>query len=70
LEQLPIGCSFLAADKNVWWFYPIGLFLGFAIYQIMVALTFNKAEKNLDPKTLRKAADLAAKSRPDYLNFH
>ena len=25
--------KFLEADKSVWWFYPIGLFLGFAIYQ-------------------------------------
>src|SRR5437764_834795 len=28
--------EFMAADKAVWWFYPKGLFLGFAIYQIIV----------------------------------
>ncbi|HET9791696.1 MAG TPA: hypothetical protein VFR08_10370, partial [Candidatus Angelobacter sp.] len=27
--------KFLEADKSVWWFYPIGLFLGFAIYQVI-----------------------------------
>lgn len=27
--------KFLEADKSVWWFYPIGLLLGFAIYQII-----------------------------------
>jgi hypothetical protein len=25
--------KFLEADRSVWWFYPIGLFLGFAFYQ-------------------------------------
>ncbi len=29
---------FLEADRTVWWFYPIGLFVGFAIYQIIVML--------------------------------
>jgi uncharacterized membrane protein YfcA len=27
--------KFLEADKSVWWFYPIGLLLGFVIYQII-----------------------------------
>jgi hypothetical protein len=28
--------KFLAADPTVLWFYPIGLFVGFVIYQIIV----------------------------------
>jgi hypothetical protein len=27
--------KFLEADRSVWWFYPIGLFLGFAEYQVI-----------------------------------
>ena len=30
--------KFLEADKSVWWFYPIGLLVGFIIYQIIVTL--------------------------------
>jgi hypothetical protein len=28
--------KFLGEDKNAWWFYPIGLLIGFTIYQIIV----------------------------------
>jgi uncharacterized membrane protein YfcA len=28
--------KFLEADKSVWWYYPIGLFLGFVIYHVLV----------------------------------
>jgi hypothetical protein len=27
--------KFIEADKTVWWFYPIGLLLGFVAYQII-----------------------------------
>ena len=27
--------KFIEADRSVWWFYPIGLFLGFVAYQII-----------------------------------
>lgn len=27
--------TFLETDKTVWWFYPIGLLLGFVIYHIV-----------------------------------
>lgn len=30
--------KFLGADKNVWWFYPIGLLLGFVAYQIIATV--------------------------------
>jgi hypothetical protein len=26
---------FLSADPNVWWFYPIGLLVGFVVYQVI-----------------------------------
>jgi hypothetical protein len=29
--------KFLEADRSVWWFYPIGLFVGFVIYQLIVS---------------------------------
>jgi uncharacterized membrane protein YfcA len=29
--------KFLEADKTVWWFYPIGLLLGFVIYHVVAA---------------------------------
>ena len=28
--------TFLEEDKSVWWFYPIGLFIGFVIYSVTV----------------------------------
>jgi hypothetical protein len=28
--------KFLETDKSVWWFYPIGLLVGFIAYQIIV----------------------------------
>ena len=31
-----VAVNFLAADETVWWFYPIGLCVGFAIYQAIV----------------------------------
>lgn len=30
--------KYLQEDKSVWWCYPIGLFLGFVIYQLAVIL--------------------------------
>ena len=29
---------FLESDPNVWWFYPIGLLLGFVLYSLVVWL--------------------------------
>jgi len=28
--------KYLQEDKTVWWFYPIGLLLGFIVYQLVV----------------------------------
>jgi len=30
--------KFLEADRSVWWFYPIGLLLGFVIYHVVAVL--------------------------------
>jgi urea transporter len=29
---------FLDADKTVWWFYPIGLLIGFIVYSVVAVL--------------------------------
>jgi hypothetical protein len=29
---------FLATDKTVWWFYPIGLLVGFVVYSVVGAV--------------------------------
>lgn len=34
--------KFLEADKTVWWFYPIGLLLGFILYTIVAILISRK----------------------------
>ena len=38
--------KFLGKDNSVWWYYPIGLFLGFAIYQViaMVSVARERAD--------------------------
>ena len=33
---------FLEADKTVWWFYPIGLLLGFIVYSVIAWLVGGK----------------------------
>jgi uncharacterized membrane protein len=33
---------FLEADRTVWWFYPIGLFLGFVLYTAVAVLFAKK----------------------------
>jgi hypothetical protein len=34
--------KFLEADKTVWWFYPIGLLVGFILYTIVAILISRK----------------------------
>lgn len=34
--------KFLEADKTVWWFYPIGLLLGFVVYTIVAIWAMGK----------------------------
>jgi uncharacterized membrane protein len=51
--------KFLEADKSVWWFYPIGLLIGFVIYQIIVWLD--------SPSGGGKAPNWTIKSNPKYM---
>jgi O-antigen/teichoic acid export membrane protein len=41
--------KFLEADRSVWWFYPIGLFVGMAIYQV-IAIRYGRSP-NTDPSS-------------------
>lgn len=34
--------KFLEADKTVWWFYPIGLFIGFVLYTAVAVILAKK----------------------------
>jgi len=51
--------KFLEADRSTWWFYPIGLLIGFIAYQIVatvhtsgdgVAMSAPKLSKQDPPK--------------------
>ena len=47
--------KFLEADKTVWWFYPIGLFLGFVIYHLVVVFSERSSPSGKSsPSTPRK----------------
>lgn len=47
--------SFLEADKSVWWFYPIGLLVGFAAYTV-IALWAIRNKK--DSEAIKNAGDI------------
>ena len=34
--------KFLSADKTIWWFYPIGLLIGFIVYQIIAMVEISR----------------------------
>jgi len=56
-------------DPNVWWFYPIGLLVGFVVYHILATLEIRRAEKNgggvpiLNPVLLYKGLESDSKSQ-------
>jgi hypothetical protein len=41
--------KFLSHDENVWWFYPIGLLIGFVVYQIIATIEIRKERVIVPP---------------------
>jgi hypothetical protein len=44
--------KFLGTDPNVWWFYPIGLLLGFVAYQVIVMVLLRERPPVSDPASV------------------
>lgn len=57
--------KFLEADRSVWWFYPIGLLLGFVIYQIIATVHTSGGGTGGTGKS--SPPKLSVKSEPKYM---
>jgi hypothetical protein len=64
--------KFLAADKTVWWFYPIGLLIGFIVYQVIVMVLLRPRTVKIgtfDPEepTTDRVAELLRDNDPRFM---
>lgn len=66
-----VAVKFLDADRTAVWFYPIGVLLGFAIYQTIVMRALDKEFRNNQLKKVagsggRSGGGFGDKHQPDY----
>jgi hypothetical protein len=57
--------KFLEAERSVWWFYPIGLLAGFAIYTVLALWALGTPSSNTrypDSSSKRKSSNGTGKS--------